>query len=156
MVLPTLSAKKLSTEEPQGVTVYVGLKGLRTVFDEMLEELKNKGTYFDFGVSGLFQEIMPAYWDLWQKRKKKLRIKSHVIFNESLKETNRKLLADYTGEKRFHQKEFPSITDTIIFNDKVVLIIWTAKPPIAIVIRNKENAESYLNQFRILWGACKS
>lgn len=155
-ILPMLSTKKNATEEAQGVTVYSGLKGLRTVFDGLLEELKNKGTYFDFGVSGLFREKMPAYWDLWQKQKKKFGIKSFVIFNESLKKTNPKLLVDYIGKKKFHPETFPSFTDTIIFNDKVALIIWTATPPLAIVVKNKENADSYKNQFKILWAACKN
>jgi hypothetical protein len=121
----------------------------------MLDELKNRGEYYDFGVSGLFRQTMGPYWDLWQQRKRKYRIRSYVIFNEEVKKKNPQLLKDYFGQTRFHPKEFPSITDTMVYKDTVVLFIWTAKPPIAVVIRNKDNAKSYANQFKMMWKAAK-
>ncbi|MFH1073277.1 MAG: helix-turn-helix domain-containing protein [Nanoarchaeota archaeon] len=150
-ILPTLNARLAASKEKQDVTVYSGAKGIRSVLDKMLEELGPKGEYYDFGVSGLFRQVMGPYWDLFQKHKKELRIKSSLIFNEDVKEKNPQLLKDYIGVARFHPKEYASMTDTIIYKDTVLLLIWTAKPPIAVVIRNKENAESYKNQFRFLW-----
>jgi sugar-specific transcriptional regulator TrmB len=154
-MLPGLKAKLEASKEKQEVTVYHGVKGIRSVMDKMIEELRNKGEYYDFGVSGLFREIMGPYWDLWQKQKKRYGIKSFVIFNEEIKKTNPQLLKDYFGETRFHPKEFASITDTMVYKDNVVLIIWTAKPPIAVVIKNRDNAVSYKNQFKLLWNAAK-
>ena len=150
-ILPKLKAKLEASKENQEITVYSGKKGIRSVLDKMLEGLTHKGEYYDFGVSGLFREVMGSYWDLWQKQKKKYKIKSYVIFNEELKKKNPKLLKDYYGEARFHPKEYSSITDTIIYNDTVILFIWTANPPVAIVIKNKDNANSYKNQFKIMW-----
>jgi len=154
-ILPQLKAKLGASKEKQEVSVYSGIKGIRSLIDKTLEELKPKGEYYDFGVSGLFKEVMGPYWDLWQKHKRKYKIKSYVIFNEELKKKNPKLLEDYFGEKRFHPKEYSSITDTIIYKDSVILFIWTAKPPIAVLIKNKDNAESYKNQFKLMWKYAK-
>jgi len=154
-IIPALNEKLRASKEKQEVTVYYGVKGIRSVMDKTLEELNPNGEYYDFGVSGLFREIMGAYWDLWQKKKRKYKIKSKVIFSEELKTKNPELLKDYFGEARFHPKEYSSITDTIIYKDTVLLIIWTAKPPIAVVIKNKDNAESYKNQFRLMWKFAK-
>lgn len=154
-ILPNLKSRLESSKEKQEVTVYSGIKGIRSVLDKILEELSPEGEYYDFGVSGLFREIMGPYWDLWQKRKKKYKIKSYVIFNEELRKKNPKLLKDYHGFAKFHPKEYSSITDTIIYKDTVVLFIWNAKPPIAIVIKNKDNAESYKNQFKLMWKFAK-
>jgi len=154
-LLPKLKSKLELSKEKQEVTVYSGIKGVHSVLDKVLEELNPKGEYYDFGVSGLFRQFMPTYWDLWQKRKKQYKIKSYVIFNEELKLKNPKLLKDYYGESRFHPKEYSSITDTMIYKDTVILFIWTAKPPIAVVIKNKDNAESYKNQFRFMWKKAK-
>ncbi|MDD5191869.1 MAG: helix-turn-helix domain-containing protein [Candidatus Nanoarchaeia archaeon] len=154
-ILPKLKEKSRIGKELQEITVYSGVKGIRSVMDKMLEELNPKGEYYDFGVSGLFKEVMKEYWDLWQKQKKKYKIKSYVIFNAELKKKNPELIKDYYGETRFHPKEYSSITDTIIYKDTVVLFIWTAKPPIAVVIKNKDNAESYKNQFRLMWKYAK-
>ncbi|MBI4983149.1 hypothetical protein HZC32_00700 [Candidatus Woesearchaeota archaeon] len=64
-------------------------------------------------------------------------------------------MKDYYGQARFHPKEFSSLTDTMIYKDTLLLFIWTARPPIAVVIKNKDNAESYKNQFKILWKYAK-
>lgn len=154
-ILPTLKAKREISKEKQDVTVYSGIKGIRSVFDKILEELKPHGEYYDFGVSGLFRTTMGHYWDLWQKKKKEYSIKSYVIFNEELKKTNQKLLEDYHGQARFHPKEYASVTDTIVYTDTVILFVWTAKPPIAIVIKNKENASSYKSHFQLMWKVAK-
>jgi len=150
-ILPALLLKESLAKESQQVTVYSGVKGLRTVFDQMLDELGTGGIYYDFGVSGTFKEIMGPYFYVWQKKKKQQHMHPRVIFNKSVKETNSAILKEYVGEYRFHPEDFTSMTDTFIYNDTVVLVIWTAKPPVAIVINNKENAESYLNQFRMMW-----
>ncbi|MFH0701575.1 MAG: helix-turn-helix domain-containing protein [Candidatus Woesearchaeota archaeon] len=152
-ILPQLKAKQDSSKEKQEVTVYYGQKGIRSVLDKMLEELSNKGEYYDFGVSGLFREVMGSYWDLFQRRKRKLKIKSQVIFTEEIRKSD--LIKNYFGQARFHPKEYSSITDTIIYKDTVVLFIWTAKPPFAVVIKNKDNADSYQNQFRLMWKFAK-
>jgi len=154
-ILPNLKAKSEASKEKQEIAVYYGTKGIRSVLDKMLEELRKKGEYYDFGVSGLFREVMKEYWDIWQKQKKKYKIKSYVIFNKEIKKKNPELLKDYYGEARFHPKEYSSITDTIIYRDNVILFIWTAKPPIAVVIKNKDNADSYKNQFKLMWRYAK-
>lgn len=154
-VLPLLKAKLETSKEKQEVTVYHGVKGIRSIMDKILEELNPNGEYYDFGASGLFREVMGPYWDLWQKRKREYKIKSYVIFNEEVQTKNQRLLKDYLGDCRFHPKEYWSITDTITYKDTVILFIWTAKPPVAVVVKNKDNAESYKNQFKLIWKHAK-
>lgn len=152
--LPSLEALCAAGRENQEITVYSGAKGIRSALDRMLDELGKRGEYFDFGVSGLFREVIGPYFQSWQEAKKKNRITSHVIFNCEVKE-NKKLLQEYYGKARFCPKGNPSFTDTMIYNDTVVLLIWTAKPPLAIVIKNRENAQSYKNQFLLMWKNAK-
>jgi len=154
-ILPILKSRLEESKEKQEVTVYYGLKGIRSVLDTMLEELNQRGEYYDFGVSGLFRECMGSYWDVWQKKKRKYKIKSKVIFTEELKKKNPALLKEYVGQLRFHPEKYFSMTDTMIYKDTVLLLIWTAKPPIAVVIKNKENAQSYKNQFQMMWKVAK-
>lgn len=152
-VLPLLKEKFNDTKEQQDVTVYSGIRGIKSLLDTVLEDLNPKGEYYDFGVSGLFKTVVGPYWELWQKRKRKYGIRSYVIFNEEVKEKDPELLRDYFGEARFHRREYSSLTDTIIYKDVVILFIWTARPPIAVFIKNKDNAKSYKNQFKSLWDA---
>jgi len=155
-LLPILKAKQSAGQKKQEVTVYSGIAGIKSVLERILEELKPGGKYYDFGVSGLFKEVIPSYWQYWQIKKKKFHITSKVIFNEDIKTSHPDLLKEYHGSARFHPTKYSSITDTIIYNDKVVLFIWTADPPIAIVIRNPDNANSYKNQFKLMWKFAKN
>lgn len=154
-VLPALKRKIAAGKEKQDVVVYSGVKGIRSFMDKMLEELGYRGEYYDFGVSGLFQEVMGVYWKLWQERKRKYKIQSYVIFNEALKKKNPRLLKEYYGKAKFHPREYSSITDTMVYKDTAALFIWTAQPPLVVVIKNKDNALSYKNQFKMMWGAAK-
>src|SRR3989338_1205322 len=154
-ILPVLKAKAGVAGEKQEVAVYYGTAGIKSVLDKMLFELGQGGKYCDFGVSGLFKKMLPAYWSLWQKRKKRLHISSNVIFNEDVRFEHPGLLAEYVGRRRFPPRESASLTDTMIYRDTVILFIWTALPPIAIIIKNKENAKSYQNQFELMWKNAK-
>ena len=65
-IMPILKAKLEASKEKQEVTVYYGIKGIRSVLDKMLEELSQKGEYYDFGVSGLFKDFWLPH-SLFQK-----------------------------------------------------------------------------------------
>jgi len=60
-ILPLLKKKLEASKEKQEVNVYSGINGIRSVLDRTLEELNPNGSYYDFGVSGLFREIMGPY-----------------------------------------------------------------------------------------------
>lgn len=150
-VLPALKARLESSRDHQEITVHTGIKGIRAVMNRMLEELNPEGTYYDFGASGLFFDVMGAYFLTWQRKKRKYKIWSKVIFSEDIKKRNPDILKEYHGEGKFHPKEYGSMTDTMIYNDTVVLFLWRASPPVAVLIKNEETAKGYLNQFEILW-----
>ena len=63
-----------------------------------------------------------------------------------------------TGEMkgiRDDPKKFASATDTMVYKDTVLLLIWTARPPVAVMIKNAQNAKSYRNQFELMWKTAK-
>ncbi len=75
------------------------------------------------------------------------------MFNESLKSW--KAESKYPLSKLKYTKEgFEPLTETIIRNDKVGIIIWTEKP-IGVLIQNKIAAKSYDQFFNIMWRQAK-
>ncbi|MFH0818043.1 MAG: helix-turn-helix domain-containing protein [Candidatus Micrarchaeota archaeon] len=143
--------KKLSSFDRKGeaTTLFLGVRGIRGVLDSLLEELKEGGEYVDFGVSGRFRDVMGPYWDAWQKSKQEMRVVSRCIFDESLRES--RLIEDYYGKARFVPRRFHCPSDTMVYGEKVVIFIWNAKPPTAIVIRDAETSKGYLNLFNWMW-----
>lgn len=154
-IIPQLLAiQKTALKKPEAATIFKGVKGIRTVLDAILDELKQGEGYADFGVSGAFREVMGAYWDAWQATKKKRRIKSRCIFEEKVRGS--KLHVDYHSASKLNLAKFvPSNyhcpSDTMIYNDKIAIFVWTAKPPTAILIQDEATACGYKNIFEWMW-----
>ena len=95
-----------------------------------------------------------AWWMSYHKKRAEKGIRAKLIFNESLRkwcDTNLYPKAKY----KFTKTGFEPLTETIIRNDKIGLIIWTKKP-IGILIHNKTAAESYDKFWKIMWGEVPS
>lgn len=136
-------------------TIYVGYEGLKSMCEQMLDRLKGGGTYVDFGSGGAFRTVMGPYWDVWQAKKRRWRIRSRVLFDENVRLKNPDLLKHYVGEARFVPKQYHCPSDTFIFQDTVAVFVWSAQPPFAVVIRNAETAEGYLKIFDWMWTQAK-
>lgn len=152
--LPALRKLKLSAElQFEAATIFKGKRGLRTVLDSMLSELANGEEYLDFGVSGIFRQVMGIYWDRWQEMKKISKVNSRVIFDEKLRGSQ--LVSDYIGKYRFVPSKYFCPSDTMIYNDKIVIFAWTADPPTAVLIRDASTAKGYRNIFELMWSKAK-
>lgn len=149
-ILPELKQKAGALLAKQEVNIFTGVKGIKSVCEAMLNELSPDGEYLDFGVSGLFKDVVGPYFRVWQQKKEKFGIKSRCIFDESVRE-NKELLSHYVGEAKFIPIKYYSSVDTFIYNDKVFLGVWKAEPPYAILIKSREVADSYRSQFNLLW-----
>ena len=153
-LLPELKQKAGSLEPKQEATVFLGKNGLKTVYESALKEMGKEGAYDVFGVSGLFKDILPSFFLRWQNEKKRLGVKCRCIFNESVRK-KRDLLEKFVGEARFTDPKNYSEIDTYIYNDKVLLVVWKAEPPYSILIKSKEVAKAYRNQFEVIWKIAK-
>ncbi len=137
--------------------VFVGRKGLRMIFEDMLETKKPISL---LGASKVpFKIFFGPYFELWHKRRIENNISQRSIFPErvknnllefkrKLKKINKKTLIEY----KFIDDKFMSPAATFIYGDKSVSIQWS-KEPIAIKIKNKEIAKSHLNYFNMLWNS---
>ncbi|MFH2027830.1 MAG: DUF2250 domain-containing protein [Nanoarchaeota archaeon] len=124
--------------------VFVGKKGLRILFEEMLEIKKP----ISLIASQLqFKKVFGPYFELWHRLRIKNNIKQRSIFPKIYKNRlkPRKLL-----KYKFVDNINP--TTTIIYGDNCLLIQWSDEP-LAIKINNKEITKSHLNYFNMLWNS---
>jgi len=78
-------------------------------------------------------------------------ISAKLLFNESLRQwcdVNKYPQATY----KFTSLGFEPLTETIIRNDKIGIIIWSDKP-LGVLIHQQEAAESYEKFFQLMWNA---
>ncbi|OGI65348.1 hypothetical protein A2647_05305 [Candidatus Nomurabacteria bacterium RIFCSPHIGHO2_01_FULL_40_24b] len=147
-ILPELNSILKETIEKEESDIHKGRKGIRSVLFDIL----NYKEYVAFGSSGNFLEIMQHDFEIFQKRKKELKIKARVILGESDRETEsvKKAFSIF----RFIPDEFSSPTTTFVYGNSTAIIIW-GETPIATVIQSKDVAFSYLNHFNLMWKQAK-
>jgi sugar-specific transcriptional regulator TrmB len=149
LILPELRLKQQSATITQSAIIYQGIKGLKSALKNMLNELSKKERYYVFA-SGLMHSTLEAYYEEFQKKKEKKKIYPSIIYDISIKKKSELLEKTY-GKPRFYNIKEASPTDTFIYNDKVLLIIWRASPPFAVLITSQDLADSYKAYFNVIW-----
>jgi sugar-specific transcriptional regulator TrmB len=147
-ILPDLKSIFEQVKEEEESDLFRGKKGIKSILNDML----NYKEYLAFGSSGNFLKIMKHDFHLFQKNKKKLRIKARVILSHSSRNTEQ-VKVSYSQFK-FIPDEFTAPTTTFVYDKKVAVIVWS-EVPIATVIISKEVSQSYGRYFELLWKIAK-
>jgi sugar-specific transcriptional regulator TrmB len=145
--LPEMLSFYQKTKEKQETNFYKGKQGLKTVFEDQLETGKE---ILILGASPLAYEILQFYFKWFDERRKKDRIKTRIIFNQTDKKPTIPL-----SEIRYLPQKYNSPLAINIYGDKVAIILWSKENPIAIVIKNREISEGYKKYFELMWNAAK-
>ncbi len=145
-ILPSLVKIYKEPETKHNVTLYSGVRGIRSIFENILREAKIN---YVLDSEGQFENKMPYYAQYFIKglEKKKVQIK-HIV------REGRKITPSKTTEVRYIKKEIASEATYNIYNDKIAILIWS-DPPEGILIQNKDAANSLKEYFEILWSIAK-
>ncbi|MFC1691810.1 TrmB family transcriptional regulator [Nanoarchaeota archaeon] len=148
-IMPQLKELSKFSERQQGATTFMGSRGIITALENMLTEISNNGHY-DVFASGLFKPVLRHYYKRYQLRKKELNITTSCLYDKAMEEKKDILDISFLDAK-FYPMEFAAPTDTFIFNDKVLLVVWQGRPTFAVLIQSKDLADSYRAYFKRLW-----
>lgn len=150
-LLPELLAKQQRAKQKSEVTSFRGIKGIRELLYELLEAGGKE--HHTFGSAKESLMMGDIFWLNYHAKRAKKGIKAKLLFNESLNVwvgKNRYPKAEY----KFTTSGFEPLTETIIRNDKIGIILWT-EIPLGVIIHNKIAAQSYDSFFYVLWTAAK-
>lgn len=145
--LPELEKIRTQTKLKENVTLFKGVKGIRTVFENIL---RNADENLIFGSEGHFSRKMPNFAKQFVRKLEKKGIKVKSIIR-----TSREDKTDFKNKKirTIHStKESPVVTN--IFSNKIAIIIWSDSPE-AILIENKKAADAYSDYFNFMWKYAK-
>lgn len=150
-LLPALAATQQAAKKKPEVTVFRGTRGVRELLYELLEA--GGSEHHTFGSTKKSLMMGDAWWVNYHKKRARRGIKAKLLFNESLK--------SWKAEKKYPNSQvkytksgFEPLTETIIRNDKIGIILWIDKP-IGIVIHQKEAADSYDAFFQVMWRSAR-
>jgi HTH-type transcriptional regulator, sugar sensing transcriptional regulator len=150
-LIPQLEEKRTLGKAPQEVTLYKGNKGLKSIFQDWLEEKKEVlviGAYAESAESLKYhmKYSLPGFHNKRIKQKQMMKFifpKHSILRAKQVKEYK------YTSVKVL-SAPFDSMTSIQVYGDKVATIMWSSEP-IGIVVRSKEIAKSYKDYFKVLW-----
>ncbi len=151
-ILPDLKNLMSHKQSKQSVVIYEGVKGLKSVLNNMLKELTSKDEHLVFA-SGLMSLYVGDYYYLYQKEKKKKHILTKGICDIAFKEKKDIIKSTYAKIRFYPLGPFP--TDTWIYKDKVLIVNYTTNPPVAILITSQETSDSYKRIFEGFWKKAK-
>lgn len=151
-ILPELLIKQQTAKETTEMTTFRGIRGMK----ELLFELLDAGGNEHHTIGSAKESLMlgDEWWVSYHKKRAEKGITAKLIFNESLQFW--KAEGKYpNSEIRYTKAGFEPLTETIIRNDKIGILIWTEKP-LGILIHNKAAALSYDQFFNVLWETGKN
>lgn len=151
-VLPELIELTMLPREDTFVEVFKGKGIVRTVYRDIIKEFQKKaGEVLISGVDEwkfLKEDRIALQQHL--KRLQKLRCKERIL----VKEKDTYFVEGHQTTYRWISKEAFNPTPIFAYGNKFTIIVW-GNPSYAIIIENRNLADSYRKQFNLLWKISK-
>jgi len=145
-IMPELISNRQLNKIPQDATIFKDKKGIKNILDEIAQSKK-----FDYFASGWgFYQYFPEYADIWAGKIKKSKTKARCLISNKFR--SKKVIEKVNYKYLPNEFNFPSTT--IIWNDKVFIIMWNEQP-MGILIRSQAVKDSYKQFFEMLWKTAK-
>ncbi|NQZ84853.1 MAG: hypothetical protein HRU03_03965 [Nanoarchaeales archaeon] len=149
-ILPLLEAKQKDAKKKPLIKLYHGRNGIQEVWDSFLES--GTDVIYEYGSSEEAHNILgDNYWAKFHRIRKEKKIQANFIFHESLKWQAKNINVMPHSEIRITSQNFEGLTETVICQDKVAIILSLEANPFAIIIEEEAVANSYKKFFDILW-----
>jgi sugar-specific transcriptional regulator TrmB len=149
-IIPDLLAMQTLTREKPIVKVFQGLRGLKSMYDEFIEDSKKGDQYFFYSADiPLLNEDMVKFYAQRDAKRKEKRLVVKGLSREGTRDffKNRKhLQVRYT--------KFPLPSSMNLCNDKMIIVNWQDKPS-GILIKSKQIVESHIKFFKEIWKVAK-
>ena len=158
-------AKKLILELKKGFNtlkphaeahVLVGIEDFKTMRRDALRNAKAE--ILLIGAISKEDEVIPGYFEEWNKERQKRKIKLRILYKESARNRiiqSKSLIGRYF-EYKFLVNDIESPAVINIYGDRVVNLVWKNKHPICFMLINKEIADSHRKYFNYLWKLAKN
>ncbi|MEK6956037.1 MAG: helix-turn-helix domain-containing protein [Nanoarchaeota archaeon] len=143
-IMPAMQKIFNSEKQELFAEIFKGPEGVKAVFDETLNY---KESYW-IGSGAYVPERFPAFFNDWNKRRKKLRVKTYHLFRYEKWDIGFKLYASLT--KRLPPEFSGNPTVTVVYGSKVAQMLLGEEISV-FVIKSKELAENYKKYFKFLW-----
>jgi sugar-specific transcriptional regulator TrmB len=151
-VLPTLMQLQKENEEEQELKAYVGIEGIKTYFEDTLNNLDENNEYLamTFSEKSWQSKSLSLLFKKFHQQRAEKGIKAKVITNDKNLESQKHVNLSETGLYEFKTVDVVLPTGIAISGDCVATFVWGKSPRIFSILC-KNNAEQYRKFFYDLW-----
>jgi len=146
-VLPKLLEISQTPHDDVEVEVFKGIEGLKYVLKDIIKTKK------DLIMTGLeeaqYHEALSIFMQQYFRDLAQHGIKERVITSKKSRVIFPKEMAKTTSYRYLEAKDL-NPANTIVYGDKVVTVVW-GTPVTAIVVKNKQVADTHREHFEHLW-----
>jgi len=150
-LIPLLLKLKKPKREELKAEIYRGKEGLKTLLADMLNNCK--GQYCCLGYSAVSSQIIPYYYKHWNKKRIKMKVSRKMITKEQMR--NNEYVKSPLTKVRFLPDEYNIPISTMIYGNKIWILILSDKDHISLLIESEKMVKSFLNYFNTLWKVAK-
>ena len=156
-IIPTIETKRKLSENIEKAQVYQSFDGIRTLYNEIIDTLKqNKEDFmaFTLGKEEYQNKESKYFFQEYDAKRRNAKIKVKLLSHTSQKEFI-KSITKYDKNIKVKYLSYKMPTGIIIFGNKVATLNWK-KIPTAFVIQSKQTTESYKQFFQDMWKIAKN
>lgn len=146
-ILPSINKIYKSYKPKPIIEVYEGKEGIKTVLSDILKEGKD---FVGFGATDRANILLPEFTKRYLKEREKRNIRARQFCPKG-----EKILMSKLSTFKTIPKEYSGLATTLIYGNKVAIFMWFIEPQIVVLIKNKEAAKAYKNQFELMWKIVK-
>lgn len=149
-IIPRLHEQFQFKKQKTAVKLFQGYKGIKTIFQDIIDSCKENETYYVLASEGKFSESMPYYAPLFRMKKEEKKIKTKMLIRDGREKKQRGRYTEY----RKVPSDVISPATINIYAGKVAILVWETQPK-GILIENEAASKSLENYFKLLWKYAK-
>lgn len=148
-IIPSLELKQHLTAKQSNVTVYLGIKGIKTAFLRAKQETKKEDKYLGLFIPRVDNKLVSFFEEFTKEFCREIG-KTQMLFNEPSPELDR--IRSINGVKvKLLSEQFRVPTEICIIGNNVLISTTAGMDFMSILITNKEMADSFRKHFELLW-----
>ncbi len=154
-ILPKLKQKRKFAKTPQTSTVYEGVKGIKTIYSEILYSLKRGDEYYAIAAEPdvVRDKSFMTFIKNYHRRREERGIKVKLLASRKIKSVISKIFAGNKLIKiKYFEQSIPSAM--LIYRENVATYVWGERPS-GVVIKSDVIAKRYKEFFEEIWQASK-
>ncbi len=149
-IIPKLQEQFNFQKPKTNVKIFQGYKGLKTIFQDIIDKCDSKNPYYVLSSEGHFSKKMPYYAPLFRKQKEQKKIKTQMLIRET---REKHTLGKYSQYRSIPLRAESPVTINI-YENKVAILLWEDTPQ-AIVIDHPDVAHIFEDYFSFMWKHAK-